>query len=83
MKIESGTAKRSNQKYLSTWPGAFIFSVDPLDEGSRGKVKGHYFLGGMVDPPPSSYGTYYGFNSRGKSTLNSQFFREAHGSHLA
>lgn len=28
-----------NQKYPSPWPGASIIRADPLDEGTRGKVK--------------------------------------------
>lgn len=83
MKIESGTTNRSNQKYASTWLGAFILSVNPLDEGSRGKVKDNYFLGCMVDLPNGGHETYCGLNSREEATLNSQFIRETHGSHLA
>ena len=76
MKIESGTPKRSNQKYASTWPRTFILSAESLHEGSRGKIKGNYFRGGMVDPPTSSHWTHYGLNSRENSTLKSQFIRE-------
>ena len=85
MKIESGTTKRSNQSIfpLGLELLSLVLILWTLDEDSRGKVKGNYFLGGVVDPPTSSYGPCYGLNSKGKSTLNSKFIREAHGSLLA
>ena len=49
----------------------------------RGEVKGNYFLGGVIAPPTSRYKTYYGLNSRGKSTFSSKLIRETHDSHLA
>lgn len=52
------------------------------DEGTKGKVKSTFILGGVVNEPTNNYGTCYGLSSRGKLTFNLQLIREAHGNHF-